>query len=168
MNASKTSDQISDISCKSVEELNDYFINAAGCINNNNSVKGVVSNLKCKKFVFDIIYVDKVFNLLAKLLDKVNSDILSLDSKLLRSIADIIAPSLTFIFNLSLQSGVFPAELKKARVVPIYKGKSSTKDYGNYRPITIVSHISKILEKLINDQLMAYLSDNHILTSLAL
>ena len=116
INASKTSQ--SDISCKSVEELNDYFINAAGCINNNNSVKDVLSNLKCKKFVFDIIYVDKVFNLLAKLPDKVNSDILSLDSKLLHSVADIIAPSLTFIFNLSLQSGLFPAELKKAKVVP--------------------------------------------------
>ena len=47
-------------------------------------------------------------------------------------------------------TGVFPSVLKTAKVVPVFK-KDSKLDYSNYRPISLMSNIEKILEKLIRD-----------------
>ena len=51
------------------------------------------------------------------------------------------------LFNLSFKTGVFPSVLKAAKVIPIFK-KDSKLDYSNYRPISLLSNIEKILEKL--------------------
>ena len=52
------------------------------------------------------------------------------------------------LFNLSFMTGVFPSVLKTAEVVPVFK-KDSKLDYSNYRPISLLSNIEKILEKLM-------------------
>ena len=55
---------------------------------------------------------------------------------------------LTYIINMSFMEGVFPSELKLAKVVPIFKSGDSTK-MSNYRAISILSFFSKIFEKLV-------------------
>ena len=55
---------------------------------------------------------------------------------------------LLFIFKLSLTQGVFPQQLKIARVVPIFKSGDAN-ELGNYRPISILSVFSKILERIM-------------------
>ena len=62
-------------------------------------------------------------------------------AKVLKIASSIIAPSLTFIFNLSLSSGIFIDDWKNARVCPVYKG-NDCRDMGNYRPISILPIIS--------------------------
>ncbi|XP_055612778.1 uncharacterized protein LOC129759372, partial [Uranotaenia lowii] len=52
------------------------------------------------------------------------------------------------VFNESLENGKYPSCLKTARVIPIHKGGSKT-DVNNYRPISILSVISKILEQML-------------------
>ena len=52
------------------------------------------------------------------------------------------------LFNLSFMTGVFPSVLKTAKVVPVFK-KDSKLDYSNYRPISLLSNVEKILEKLM-------------------
>ena len=52
-----------------------------------------------------------------------------------------------------------------SKVTPIYKGKGSTDDAGNYRPISLIGHIIKIIEKEVNLQLMSYLESNKLITS---
>jgi len=76
---------------------------------------------------------------------------------------DVIATPLSIIFNLSLKNGIFPDELKIARVVPIYKSDSKTV-ISNYRPISILPFISKILERLMYDRVQSFLNKNDILT----
>ena len=61
------------------------------------------------------------------------------------------------IFNQSLNTGIFPAKLKVAKVIPIHK-KGSLNDISNYRPISLLPSISKILEKIIFKQLSTYLN----------
>ena len=51
------------------------------------------------------------------------------------------------LFNLSFMNGVFPSILKTAKVVPVFK-KDSKLDYSNYRPISLLSNIEKMLENL--------------------
>ena len=78
--------------------------------------------------------------------------------------ASIVAPSLTDIFTKSILTGIYPTEWKLARVTPIFK-KGSKSDINNYRPISVIPVVSKVLEKLVYDQLYHYLNDNKLLSS---
>ena len=69
---------------------------------------------------------------------------------------------LTYIINMSFMEGVFPSELKLAKVVPIFKSGDSTK-MSNYRPISILSFFSKIFEKLMYNIVNNFLYKNDII-----
>ncbi|KAI5632302.1 reverse transcriptase (RNA-dependent DNA polymerase) domain-containing protein [Phthorimaea operculella] len=86
-----------------------------------------------------------------------------INSSLLKSIFPVIAEPLTHIFNASLSSGVFPDCWKHAVVIPIHK--AGAKDIPtNYRPISLLSIFSKILEKLVNRRLIKYLDKHKIIS----
>ena len=74
---------------------------------------------------------------------------------LLQSSAIEIYQPLTFIINLSLKTGVFPESLKIAKVIPIFK-QGCRLLCNNYRPISILSALSKILEKCVLNQITFY------------
>ena len=80
----------------------------------------------------------------------------TISAKILKISADIIAQSLTAIFNLSLNSCTYIDAWKKTRITPIFK-------CDNYRPISILP-ISKIFEKEVFDQLYEHLSQNLLLS----
>ena len=81
---------------------------------------------------------------------------------LLKDAASSLAKPLTHMINLSFKTGVVPTDWKEARVVPVYKsGPRSQVD--NYRPISILPTLSKILEKLFHKQLMNHLERNGLL-----
>ena len=65
------------------------------------------------------------------------------------------------LFNLSSTAAVFPSVLKTAKVVPVFK-KDSKFDYSNYHPISLLSNIEKILEKLMYKRLHNFLNTNII------
>jgi len=86
----------------------------------------------------------------------------NLSSFELKKIKISIALPLTIIINRCLSEGVFPDVLKIAKVVPIHKAKSKA-ELSNYRPISILSCISRVLEKVIFKRLYKYIEDNSIL-----
>ena len=67
-----------------------------------------------------------------------------------------ISSSLAHIFNLSLESGIMPKELKIGRIIPIHKSGEKNR-FSNYRPISILPCFAKILEKLVNERLLSFL-----------
>jgi hypothetical protein len=74
-----------------------------------------------------------------------------------------ISSPLAHIFNLSLRSGSFPSALKNSRVVPVFK--AGEQDLcSNYRPISLLSSISKILEKIVQRRLVAHLEYHKLLS----
>ena len=78
---------------------------------------------------------------------KASMDAMGVNMKTLKLIKYQISKPLSHIFNLSVTTGVFPAKLKISKTIPIFKaGDRSSCD--NYRPISLLSSISKILEKL--------------------
>ena len=62
-------------------------------------------------------------------------------------------------------TGVFPSVLKTAEVVPVFK-KDSKLYYSNYHPISLLSNIGKILEKLLHKRLYTFLNDSNIIYDL--
>ena len=70
--------------------------------------------------------------------------------------------ALAGIINKSFQQGIFPGELKIAKVVPIYKEGPKT-DVSNYRPISLLSSLSKVYEKLMHARILNFLDSNNLL-----
>ena len=67
---------------------------------------------------------------------------------------------LTHIFNLSINEGVFPSELKIAKVVSIFK-KGTQLDVNNYRPISLLPVVSKIIERIVYNRVYSYFNRNN-------
>ena len=75
----------------------------------------------------------------------------------------VVGP-LTTLFNLSLHRNRVPGEWKEAIVCPIFKGgHKAIQDPTNYRPISLISCVARTMEKLVNNQIQAYLSANKLL-----
>jgi hypothetical protein len=104
-------------------------------------------------------HVKKIIN---KLASKNSCDVNGVSTRMIKSVGNEIATPLSHIFNLSLTNGKFPTQLKKCRVIPIYKAGDHT-ECDNYRPISLLSSISKILEKIVAEKLIEHLLSNDLL-----
>jgi hypothetical protein len=81
---------------------------------------------------------------------------------LLKQIVQEIKTPLTQYINASIMKGIVPSYVTKAKVVPLYKAGDKT-EFTNYRPISLLPTISKVLEKVVDKQIRAYLKENSIL-----
>ena len=85
-------------------------------------------------------------------------------SRMLRETARSISPSLIELFNLSLKKAKVPHQWKISNITPIFKSGDPSSAL-NYRPISLLPLISKILERIIHSRLMNYLQTKHLLSS---
>ena len=92
--------------------------------------------------------LEEIHYLIKSLPNKSSSGHDSISNNLLKKLSPSILEPLTIIFNKSLETGIFPEEMKKADVVPLYKSKAEY-ECTNYRPISLLLTISKLLEKLM-------------------
>jgi len=83
-------------------------------------------------------------------------------SRILKISAPYVLSPLTYIFNKVLSTGIFPERLKFSEVTPLLK-KGDITEFSNYRPISLLTSLSKITEKIIFKRLYNYLNDNNIL-----
>jgi hypothetical protein len=81
---------------------------------------------------------------------------------ILKRVSKEISKPLTMIFNLSMSTGVVPENLKTAKVIPIYK-KDDPEIFSNYRPVSLLPCLSKILERLVFDRCVQYMNSYKIL-----
>ena len=79
----------------------------------------------------------------------------NISAKFVSDRATQITPAFTRIVNLSIHNAVIPDEMKKARIVPLYK-KGKRTCVGNYRPVSILPVLSKVIERVIYNQVEAY------------
>ena len=86
----------------------------------------------------------------------------NLSGHFLKDGVKILAKPITDICNLSITSGKFPDSCKLAKLKPIYK-KGSLAEASNYRPISLLPLISKVIEKVIHDQTSAFLNSTNLL-----
>ena len=155
----------------SAEDLNIHFTSVADqVIQNDRSAannmrllrefctsKGIMSELSLPPIsVIDVYYT------LIHLKQTGTRDLERLDSKILKLSAPIIAYTLTYVYNLCIHKSCFPKVFKTAKVFPIYKHGAKT-DTSNYRPISVLSLLSKPLEKHLHKHMLKHLNDNKLL-----
>ena len=120
--------------------------------------KGVFPN----SYSLSIVSENKVLKYLNSLgINKATLD--GIPSRFVRDGVSIIACPLTHVINLSLIQGVAPDDFfKSARVVPLFKKNDKT-EVGNYRPVSILTIISKVFEIVVYDQVESYLGQKKLL-----
>ena len=79
---------------------------------------------------------------------------------------NIMASPLTEIINLSFSTGIYPNNLKIAKIIPVFKNKGSNLQCNNYRPISLLSNINKIFEKLMYTRLYNFLDIHNCIYNL--
>jgi hypothetical protein len=83
-------------------------------------------------------------------------------TKIIKENSNSLIIPIRYIINLSIHQGLFPDKLKIAKIIPIYKSGPKN-ELTNYRPISLLATLSKIIEKCVKLQLTEYLSKNDIL-----
>ena len=104
-----------------------------------------------------------VTNLMLDLKPSTSCGVDGLTSRILKACGPSILPVLQHIFNLSLTSRSFPACWKPAIVTPLYKDGAKNNP-SNYRPISVLPSVGKLMERAVHGQLYKYLVDHHILS----
>jgi hypothetical protein len=139
--------------------------------------KSIRNNLT-QKFKLDILYKhvkstltlkEVSIDFVQKELDNINTSkgtgLDTIPGKFVKDASKAIVYPLTYLINLSINTQTFPKDFKKAKITPIYK-KENHFDVGNYRPVSVLSVCSKILEKAIHSQLYEYLNENKLIYEL--
>ncbi len=104
--------------------------------------------------------VEEVYGLLSSLDASKATGPDGISARMLKMSAEFIAPSVTTLFNLSLQSGHVPHEWKRSTIVPIPKTSPATTP-NSYRPVSLLSVLSKVLERHVHAIIRDHLHASH-------
>ncbi len=106
----------------------------------------------------------KIFQIINQLNNSKSKDILGMDTAFVKKYSACLLKPLVHLIHLSIREGKFPSNWKTSIITSIFKAGSVDK-VQNYRPISILPAISKILEKLVAEQLINYLEKHDLLNS---
>ena len=121
----------------------------------------VINNVNQSFFLTPVSF-DECMSIIGKLKNTKNH-IDCIPITLLKKIKHLIADPLCTLINLSFQNGVFPGLLKEACITPIFK-EGDTSNITNYRPISVLPYLSKILERCIATRLTSFLEQHNIIS----
>ena len=122
-------------------------------------------NVNNATFTLHPVSEDFIFKELVNVNPTKSTGLDDIPARFIKDGAIVLTTPITHIVNLSITSGVVPNDMKMARIKPLYK-KNSPLDVGNYRPVSILSIVSKILERSVHTQLSEFLCENNILFEL--
>lgn len=157
---------------ESVNYVNDYFANigkklaediVSTCKETTPPTYRETSNKQPNSFVLLETDVQEVHNILMSLRSDSAPGWDNIPVNFLKLAKCHVVPVISHLANLCFTLGVFPCALKQSIITPVHKG-GDTGDVGNYRPISVLPSISKIVEKLINNRLKTYLNKYNILS----
>ena len=144
--------------------FNNFFTSIAGTVQSkikfsNKSVRSLLSSKNNNTFIINKEEICKIISSL-----NVNKSCRpnSITTKILHLVQDQISKHLATICNLSFSAGIFPTILKTAKVIHIHK-KDSKLELSKYRPISLLSDINKIFEKIMHSRLSEFLEERQIL-----
>ena len=158
--------RVANTQLPSVSSLSKHFSSVVGSVDSDHDS---TSSLSCLSLFtalgftrFPRVSEDDVLILLRGLNPSKASGLDEIGASFLKLGAPAIASSLSSLFNNSLSTGVFPEDWKCAKVSPVYKSGPRS-DPANYRPVSLLPIISKVLEEFVFRSLSCYFEDNALL-----
>lgn len=149
-----------------VNDLNNFFVNlgpdAVKNVKPRGTYKQYLRNRIINSFFIENVTPDEIIAVSKLIQSKLSCGHDGLSMKLIKGIIDSISVPLAKIFSKSFSSGCFPDALKIARIVPIFKSGDNS-DLKNYRPISLLPSISKLIEKLMLTRLAAFLQKHDVI-----
>ena len=119
----------------------------------------ITSNIPTSEFTNQ-----EILNFISELKIRKSSGHDKITPKILKWLGPTIAPLLCQIFNTFFSLGLYPKSCKIAKVIPLFKSGDNT-NCENYRPISVLTQINKIFEKLVHDRLNNFITENNLLTN---
>ena len=134
--------------------FNKFFTSVAGIVDSkikfsNKSFKKFLPSEISYSFLIPSANKEEIYKIITSLNSNKSCGPNSIPTEVLHLLQDQISNHLVTIYNLSFSTGAFPSILKTAKVIPIHK-KNSKLELSNYRPISLLSNIDKIFEKLMH------------------
>ena len=144
------------------DEFNNYFSSIAGQLQNSIHTQGQNFNdylqVKCDQtFFLKATHKYEVIDIITSSISNKAVGPNSIPNKILHMIKKLIAEPLAEIINLSFSTGIYIDKLKISKIIPIYKEKGSNTSCKNFRPISLLSNINKIIEKIMHQRLYDFL-----------
>ena len=149
-------------------KFNDYFVNVGPGIarnipNSKRIFNEYLPNSYKNSFFLEAITKYEVETEIKNSNSKKSSGYDGISLQVIKNISNEISESLSHIFNLTFLSGTIPDNLKVALVTPVFKANENN-EFKNYRPISVLTCFSKLLEKLMYKRLIKFIEKNKILT----
>ena len=147
--------------------LNDKFVSNNNTPGNEDAINNEINNILNRdpilrnNFEFSQVEEQQIKSLV-KSLKYTSGGHDDITAKMIKLVIPFAITALTNIVNTSLVSGVFPEQWKKAIVIPIPKIPDPNNP-NDYRPISLLATLSKILEKVVAKQMLKYLEDNNLM-----
>ena len=150
-----------------VNELNNYFCNIGQVLANKipTSKRPYTDYLKkqiTSSFSFSMVDSETVFKIINQFKPKSSKGLDGISMKIIKSVSAIILKPLTLLINQSLMTNTFPSKLKIAKIMPLLKKPNIFKP-DNFRPISLLPCISKIIEKCVFIQVYQYFENNKLI-----
>lgn len=114
-------------------------------------------------FVFEAA-CEELIKVINRLNNTTTTDIYGLSTKVIKEIRYHIIEPLTYVINLCMVEGIFPNELKHAKIIPIHK-KGNIDQCDNYRPISILPVVSKVFEGILKNRILNYIYKQELLNA---
>lgn len=128
---------------------------------NHESIRTITRNgASLNGFRFTHVSVDDVARMLSKVDKKKSTGYDGLPAKLVCKVSDAMAPMVTQLINLMIDQCRFPEDMKYAEISPVFK-KDDILDKTKYRPVSVLTCISKVFEKIINQQFSDHFYANY-------
>ena len=149
---------------------NKYFIQIGDAINSrieppSNQCIFQTQNPLCIQTLFlNPVTENEIINIISSLKNTKSKGHDGISSNLLKLIHKEISKPLAHVINLSFQTGKVPSLFKVAVVTPIYKS-GDKRSIGNYRPISVITSLTKIFEKCFNNRMTAFLSKYNLIST---
>ena len=148
-------------------KFNDFFANIGSKLastidtTNKKPFNSYLNKMITTSFVFNLLTPEETNKIIKSLKTKTSTGDDGISVKLMKYLAPALINALTLIINQSLITGIFPDQLKIAKVIPLYK-KDNADMVNNYRPVSLLNALSKVFEKAAFNQLYKYFKENKL------
>ena len=150
--------------------FNDFFVNVGPKlaenipVHNDINVTNYMVDRNDKTMFLSPVNENEVMNTIQKCKNKTSEDSDNITMKFLKEVFQYILKPFTRICNLSFRDGIFPDKMKLAKVIPLFKSGDKG-SFNNYRPVSLLSQFSKIIEKLFDVRLQSFIDKHDLLSN---